>query len=397
MLFAHATLILPDRLLPDAWLAFSQDRKITGLGTGHPPQDSVTMDLQGNLLAPGFIDLHVHGAMQRDAMEASHDAFETISAFHASGGTTSLALTTVAAPIRHIEAVLDAARQFPNTHAGSRLLGIHVEGPYFSLEKPGAHAPGLLRAPEDAAEIAQLLAYSDVITQMTVAPELKGALPLIKRLDENGIIASGGHSDAWAEEAEAAFVHGMRQVTHSYNAMSSARRRGPFREAGLLEYALSEPEIRCELIADGKHVSPTLMRALYQAKGADGIQLVTDATAGAGLSDGELFSLGSLECIVSDGVGMTADGQALAGSTARMIDCIKNMVELAGIPLVEAVRMATLNPALALNQDAQIGVLQPGAAADFAIFSPDFHVLQTWSRSRIIFENQVDRGISATR
>ncbi|HEY5894689.1 MAG TPA: N-acetylglucosamine-6-phosphate deacetylase [Chthoniobacterales bacterium] len=388
MLFTNAILILPDGLLPNAWLEFSGEGKITRFGTGQRPHDPVSMDLRENFVSPGFIDLHVHGAMRRDTMEASHEAFEEIATFHASGGTTSLALTTIAAPIQRIETVLHAARHFPNAHAGARLLGIHIEGPYFSKEKSGAHSPDLLRAPDDASEIARLLAYSDIITQMTVAPELRGALRLITRLTEHGIIASGGHSDAWAEDAEAAFVHGMRQVTHSFNAMSSARRRGPFREAGLLEYAMSEPEIRCELIADGKHVSATLMRALYRAKGPDGIQLVTDATAGAGLEEGDLFSLGEFNCIVSDGVGMTADGQALAGSTARMIDCIKNMVELAGIPLFEAVRMATLNPALALDGKEQIGVLQPGAAADFAIFSPDFRVLQTWSRGRIIFENR---------
>ncbi|HEX8372891.1 MAG TPA: amidohydrolase family protein, partial [Chthoniobacterales bacterium] len=234
MILANAILVLAERLVPQGWISFSSEGIILDLGQGTPPPDPITIDVRNHYLAPGFVDLHIHGAMGRDTMEATHEAFAAIAEFHASGGTTSLALTTLSAPEQEVLAVLDAARSFTNTHAGAQVLGIHLEGVYFSPEKPGAHDPSILHSPTDLAELDRLLAYSDVITQMTLAPELPGALPLIERLSTAGIIPSGGHSDCWAEEAEAARAHGMTQVTHTYNCMSSARRRGAFREAGLL-------------------------------------------------------------------------------------------------------------------------------------------------------------------
>jgi N-acetylglucosamine-6-phosphate deacetylase len=169
--------------------------------------------------------------------------------YHASGGTTALAPTTVVAPQTQILAVLEAVGKIdPNHTGGARILGIHLEGPYFSKEKPGAHLPELIRNP-DPAEYEAWLPHRDRITQVTLAPELPGALELIDTLCKQGIRASGGHSDAWDEHASAAFAHGMRQVTHTYNCMSSARRRGAYRVAGLLEFAMGEPEVLCELIA----------------------------------------------------------------------------------------------------------------------------------------------------
>ena len=161
----------------------------------------------------------------------------------------------------------------------------------------------------------------------------------------------------------------MRQVTHTFNCMSSAHREGIYRVAGLLEFAMSEPEILCELIADGHHVLPTLMKMLYRAKGADGICLVTDATAGAGLPNESHFSLGGRDCVVRDGVCLLADGSALAGSASRMIDLVRTMVEQVEVPLHQAVQMATENPARALGIDKTKGSLAIGADADL-LFCP---------------------------
>ena len=341
---------------------------------------SEVLDGHRGILAPGFIDLHVHGARHRDAMEATAEAFATILDFHASGGTTGLALTSVAAPLPDLLRLLAAARAAKS----SRLIGVHLEGPYFAPSKAGAHRPDLIRLPT-AEETRALLEYADTITQMTLAPELSGALELIADLRTRNIIASGGHSDAWDEQAREAFLDGMTQVTHVFNAMSGARRRGAYRVAGLLEFALSEPGIRCELVADGHHVSPTLMRLLYHAKGADGICLVTDATAGAGLPDGSAYRLGTLDCVVRDGVGMTADGVALAGSTSTMIEGVRNLVRLAGVPPEEALRMAGLNPARALGLDDRRGSLRVGLAADLVLLSTDLVVRATFSEGRCIY------------
>lgn len=382
MLFENALLILPDGIA--AGSLRTRGTKIAEVAKGalRPEASEERVDLGGKFLAPGFIDLHIHGALRRDSMEADAEAFATICAFHARGGTTSLALTTVCASSEQIGSVLEAARAYQKTPAaGAKVLGVHVEGPYFSREKPGAHRMEQIRHP-DPREWSQWVEQADVITQMTLAPELPGALPLIEALSEAGIRASGGHSDAWDEEAAAGFAHGMRQVTHTFNCMSSARRRGPFRVAGLLEFAMSEPEIMCELIADGRHVAPTLMRMLYQAKGPGGIILVTDAAAGAGLAEGEHFHLGEIEGVVRDEVALTADEQALCSSTSGMIRLVRNMVQLVGTPLHEAVQMATYNPALALGREDQIGTLAPGRQADLVVLTPELEVAATYIDGR---------------
>jgi N-acetylglucosamine-6-phosphate deacetylase len=242
----------------------------------------------------------------------------------------------------------------------------------------------MIRNP-DAAEWRQLIEDADVITQMTLAPELPGALELIEALALRGIIASVGHSDAWDDEVAAAFAHGLRHATHTFNCMSSSRRRGPYRVAGVLEFVLGEPEILCEVIADGRHVSPTLLTLLYRAKGADGIALITDATAGAGLPEETHFMLGEIPCVVRDQVALTEDGAALAGSTSSMIRGVRNMVELAGVPLVEAVRMASLNPARALRLDQRKGSIAPGMDADMMVLTPGLDVRETWVGGRAVY------------
>ena len=381
LLFKNARLVFPDRIEPRGDLRVADGRIAAVAPSLLAEPGDMVQELGGRTLAPGFIDMHVHGALGRDAMEATPEAFEAICQYHARGGTTALALTTVTAPMEEIVAVLRAAEHYRSEpHDGAQLLGVHVEGPYFSPEKPGAHRVGLIRNPTPA-DYAPLLEWARVMTQMTLAPELPGALALIEALRAHGVRASGGHSDAWDEEACAAFVHGMEGVTHAFNCMSTARRRGPYRVAGLLEFALSEPGILCELIADARHVSPTLMRMLYHAKGPGGIALVTDATAGAGLPEETAFRLGEIDCMVRDGVGLTADGVALAGSTSSMIHLIRTLVREGGVPLVEAIRMATLNPARALRLPRK-GVLAPGADADLVLLSDDLEVVATFVQGR---------------
>ena len=332
------------------------------------------VDLAGNYLAPGFVDLHIHGAIGRDTMEANEDAFRAICDYHASGGTTSLCLTTATAPIPKIIEVIDAVRRCRCSL--KQIVGVHVEGPFLSKAKPGAQRAPLKRKPNPKI-YTPLLEQADVSKRMTLAPELPGAVELIDALRKIDIDVSGGHSDAWEEDARTAFEHGMRCVTHTFNCMSSTRRRGIDRVAGLREFAMSEPEIVCELIADGHHVSPTLMKMLYRAKGARGICLVTDATAGAGLPNESAFSLYGTKCVVQDGVCFLEDKSALAGSAARMIDLVRTMVTKVGVPLHEAVAMATDTPAhqVGLTNKAQFKI---GADGDFVVLSPALDVVKTY-------------------
>jgi N-acetylglucosamine-6-phosphate deacetylase len=375
MIFTNGRLVFPDRIEDGLSLRIA-DGRIREIGSSLAALDDEIVSLEGNYLAPGFIDLHVHGAVGRDAMEATAEAFSAICDYHASGGTTSLLLTTVTAPMADIARMLQAIES--SIGKIPRLRGAHVEGPFISPTKHGAQRKEFIVAPR-AELVAQILGHSDAIKRVTLAPELPGALELIDQLRARGIAISGGHSDAWDEEARAGFNRGMRQVTHTFNCMSSIRRRGSERVAGLLEVALSEPEIFCELIADGRHVSPTLMRMLYRAKGAGGISLVTDAIAGAGLPNEARFSLLGRQCVVSNGACWLADRSALAGSAARMIDLVRRMIGEIGVPVHEAVRMATETPARAMGWGTK-GALAEGMDADLVMLSPDLDVVRTYCR-----------------
>src|SRR6476661_763155 len=383
MIFTNARLIFPDGIRDGLEVVVEEGRIAAIHERPLAQQKHGVIDLNGNYLAPGFIDLHVHGALGRDTMEASAEAFRSICDFHASGGTTSLLLTTATAPLNEILKVLQAVSDFRS--AITPIVGVHAEGPFISKAKAGAQRAEFIQHPSPVA-VRQLLEHADVLKRVTIAPEVPGVLEAIEIFCAHGISVSGGHSDAWDEDARAAFDRGMRSVTHTFNCMSSARRRGVFRVAGLLEFALSEPEVSCELIADGHHVSPTLMKMLYRAKGARGICLVTDATAGAGLLEGSKFVLSGAKCIVEGGVCLLADKSALAGSAARMIDLIRTMVTKVNVPLHEAVAMATDTPAHAVNLPLK-GSFKIGADADFVVFSPDYQVLQTFVAGNAIFDS----------
>jgi N-acetylglucosamine-6-phosphate deacetylase len=388
MIFTNARLIFPDGIR-DGLDIVVEEKKIAAIhpptprlrGTGEPLHEEEVIDLNGNYLAPGFIDLHVHGALGRDTMDASLEAFRAICDFHASGGTTSLLLTTATAPLDKIVEVLRAVRGC--RPAISAIAGVHVEGPFISKAQAGAQRAEFIQEPSPAA-VRLLLEHPDVLKRVTLAPELPGGLEAIEAFHARGISVSGGHSDAWDEDARAAFDRGMRSVTHTFNCMSRARRRGVYRVAGLLEFALSEPDINCELIADHRHVSPTLMKMLYRAKGPHGICLVTDATAGAGLPQGSRFALFGKDCVVEEGVCFLADHSALAGSAARMVQLVRMMVREVNATLNEAIAMATENPARAIALETK-GRLVVGADADLVVLSPQIELLRTFIAGREVW------------
>ena len=386
MEITNARLILPDSVQRGSLsIRSGQIHKISKNSKPATNSKESVMDLRGGFLAPGFVDLHIHGAMGRDTMEARLDAFREITEFHLHGGTTSLTLTTLSAPQGDILKALDTIAPIRNRSiGGSRILGVHVEGPFISKEKAGAQNPNFVRNPT-AKEWGPILKHGKLITQMTLAPELPRAMALIKALKKNGSIPSGGHTNADEKALESAVEAGMNQSTHTFNAMSSVFKRGAFRAAGMLEFALANDEIACELIADGEHVPPTCMRMLFNAKPRDKVILITDATKGAGLKPGTKFEIYGIKCIVTPVTGLVANGQGLAGSTLTMMRAVQTVVEKSSVPLVDAVLAATLNPARQLGRDGEFGSLEKGKRADLVWFDNRFQVKAVWLDGELRF------------
>jgi N-acetylglucosamine-6-phosphate deacetylase len=379
MIFTNARIIFPDAIRGDVDVVV-RDGRIVEIRAPAPHADE-TIDLHGNFLAPGFIDVHVHGANGHDAMEANAEAFRAICDYHARGGTTSMLLTTATAPFAEILLALTQIGKLREEIP--QIAGAHVEGPFISRDQAGAQNPEFIC--EASAElIGCLLEHRDVIKRITIAPETKGALAAIKEFSAAGIVVSGGHSNAWEEDARAALENGMRSATHTFNCMSSSRRRGTKRVAGLLEFALSEPKICCELIAEEHHVSPAMMKLVYCAKGVGGIALVSDATAGAGLTEETPFQLAGKKCIVKHGACFRADNGTLAGSASRLIDLVRAMIRNAEVPLPDAIAMASLNPAreAGLSDKGEIAV---GKDADLVVLSPELEVMRTYVNGVEIF------------
>ena len=289
MEITNARLILPDAIERGS-LSINNGRiqEISKDATPAAKSKGERMDLRGGFLAPGFVDLHIHGALGRDTMEARLDAFREITDFHLKGGTTSLTLTTLSASQQDILNTLDAIAPIHNQSlGGSRIIGVHVEGPFINKARAGAQNPDYCRNPS-AKEWGPILKYGTLITQMTLAHELPRANVLIKALRKNGSIASAGHTDATEKDLFPALKAGLNQSTHTFNAMSGLVKKGPYRMAGMLEFALAYHDISCELIADGQHVPPVLMRMLFNAKPRDQVVIITDATKGAGLKPSTL-------------------------------------------------------------------------------------------------------------
>ena len=386
MEITNARLILPDSVQRGSLsIRSGQIHKISKNSKPATNSKESVMDLRGGFLAPGFVDLHIHGAMGRDTMEARLDAFREITEFHLHGGTTSLTLTTLSAPQGDILKALDTIAPIRNRSiGGSRILGVHVEGPFISKEKAGAQNPNFVRNPS-AKEWGPILKHGKLITQMTLAPELPRAMALIKALKKNGSIPSGGHTNADEKALGPAVEAGMNQSTHTFNAMSSVFKRGAFRAAGMLEFALANDEIACELIADGEHVPPTCMRMLFNAKPRDKVILITDATKGAGLKPGTKFEIYGIKCKVTPVTGLVANGQGLAGSTLTMMRAVQTVVEKSSVPLVDAVLAATLNPARQLRRDGEFGSLEKGKRADLVWFDNRFQVKAVWLDGELRF------------
>jgi N-acetylglucosamine-6-phosphate deacetylase len=341
------------------------------------PAEMDRIDVEGRWITPGLIDLHTHGALGHTFNEPDEEAFNVILQENARRGVTGLLATLAVAPLDDLLHVLEFIRGWMAApRPGSQLLGAHLEGPYIHPSQCGALDPSCLRLPTDGSAD-QLMKYSDVLRILVLAPELSGAPELVAQLSEHGILPAAGHCTAKEEDVLKAMQAGLRHVTHLFSAMSTTVREGPWRKPGLLETALVQPGLSVEMIADNKHLPPTLMKLSYKCIGPDQLCVVSDATSGAGLPEGSRFRMGQMEYEVSEGVGMMFDRTAFAGSTTLLNQMIPVLTEVVGIPLPEAIRMVSLNPARVLQMEAHKGSLEAGKNADIAVFNSDFSAWRT--------------------
>lgn len=335
-------------------------------------QGAEVVGLEGAILAPGLIDLHVHGGNGVDTMDGEAGAIAGLSAFVAAHGVTGFLPTTVTAPLPEIERALKAVRRAVDGELpGAQVLGVHLEGPFLNRWRAGAQPLNWCVDPARDA-LQRLLATGEgLIRMMSLAPELPGALAAIETLTQHGIVASVGHTDATYAQAQAAFAAGARHVTHLFNAMSPLHHREP----GVVGAALTTDGVMVQLIADGLHLHPATLAVVVRCKGVDEVLLITDAIAGAGLPDGE-YTMGRQRVIVRNGEARTPAGN-LAGSTLTLERAVANMVRLVGVPLSSSLQMASLNPARVLGLAQRKGRLAPGYDADLVCLDADFNVRLT--------------------
>jgi N-acetylglucosamine-6-phosphate deacetylase len=355
--------------------------RITDVSAGKAGKGRI-MDFGGCYVVPGFVDIHVHGGAGEDAMDASSEGLDRLSQFLAAGGVTSfLATTHTDSQERTLEAVRRIGDATKRGTGGARLIGLHMEGPYISTEKPGAQNSAHIRPPA-LNELGQVEHEADGSLRMvTLAPEVDGALEAIRWLASRGIVVAAGHTDATYDEARAGIEAGIRHATHLFNGMRSLHHREP----GVVGATLEDDRVTVELIADGHHIHPAILRLVARLKGAGGTALVSDSTAVAGLSDGD-YSFAGMKVTLRHGMSLLESG-ALAGSTIRLCDAVRNMVRV-GVPLREAVEMASTTPARIAGVADRRGSIASGMDADITVLDRDLSVMLTMVGGRIVYGSE---------
>jgi N-acetylglucosamine-6-phosphate deacetylase len=384
----NGKIITPYRIISNHAL-WVEDGTIVGIEPLEAPfPEAQTIDAAGRYVAPGFIDMHTHGAGGHDFMDGTVEAFLGALEMHARHGTTSLVPTTLTSSMEELRHTLSIFSEASNKNTrGAQMLGMHLEGPYFSIKQCGAQDPKFIHDP-DPSEYEAILSESKDIIRWSAAPELKGAMEFGRYMTQHGVLPSIAHTDAIYEDVIEAFENGFSHMTHLYSAMSGVTRRNAFRYAGVIESALLIDEMTVEIIADGVHLPPSLLQLIYKSKGASRIALVTDSMRAAGMPEGPSI-LGSLEAgqpvIVEDGVAKLMDRTAFAGSVATADRLIRTMVNQAGVNLLEAVQMLTATPARICGIFNKKGSLVPGKQADLVLFDENINIHTTIVNGKIIY------------
>ena len=339
-------------------------------------------------IAPGFIDIHVHGGGGHDFMDGTVEAFLGAAKLHASHGTATFLPTTLTCPDEELFHSFEILREVQKDETyGDMFYGMHLEGPYFSSKQAGAQDPKYLKNPNKEHYEEILKKGEGIIARWSVAPELEGALELGDRLKELGICASMGHSDALYEEVLEAVEHGYTHLTHFYSGMSALTRKRGYRYPGMIESGYMIDSLLVEVICDGKHLPHSMLKYVFTAKGIEKCALITDAMRGAGMTEGKTI-LGSLEngqeCYIEDGVAKMPGGEAFAGSVATTDRLVRNAIE-AGATLTDAVKMMTSTPAAIIGIKDR-GEIVCGKRADFTFFDDHINIAAVVSGGKTIYE-----------
>jgi len=394
------TVVTPFRIIKDGGILIEGNRVLSvGSAGDFRDEQAERMNFDENFLLPGFVDIHVHGGGGKDTMDGSTESLRTIVETHAKGGTTSLLPTTLTAPMEDIKKVIKVVSEMmkESEPIGSRILGVHLEGPYFSPEQAGAQNPEYLKNPS-INEIKELVEIENgIVKRVSLAPELPGALEVMRYLRKEGILVSIAHSNASYSDVVKAVEAGASHVTHIYSGMSTVRRIRSYRISGVIESALLMDELTVEMIADGHHLPPSLMKLILKCKGLGNVCAITDAMPAAGLGPGR-YSLGGLDVIVENDVpdeyeikppGFVAklsNGQAFAGSSALMIDVFKVLVKITGLQIQDASKLMSYNPARFVGVDHERGSISAGKYADIVVVDEDLNLLMTMVEGKIVFE-----------
>lgn len=372
-------IITPDGVLEDHALIIESEiiKSIIPINQADIAKSDLTISTADKWISPGLIDIHVHGSDLSDAMDASPGAVEKLSRFFASRGVTSFLLTTGTASKTDLDLVISSFTSHPIPRDGAYPLGIHLEGPYLSEARKGAQPADQLRNP-DPSEY-QPWFESGAVRLMTIAPELPGALELIEFGFQQGIQFAVGHSTASYEVMQIAIEKGLRQATHTFNGMNPLHHRDP----GVLGAVLTDNRVFAQVIPDGIHVHPAVVKLLVASKGIERTVLITDAIRAAGLGDGD-YDLLSQTVTVQNGVARIASG-SLAGSVLTMDQAVRNVMEFCDLPFDQALQMGSLTPAKSLGIEKMRGSISEGMRADITIFDQNYLVERTLVGGEIVY------------
>lgn len=374
----NTNIVLTNCIIEKSWIEI-KDGIIQTIGTEHtnPPTEVLALnpeviDGHGGYLLAGFIDVHVHGGANEDFMDATQESLDKITRMHMEHGTTTILATTVTGSEAQLDHVIrEVAEYNSKPMPNAQLIGVHLEGPFVNPKWKGAQNELYMIEPQHEWLERWQREYPNQIKMQTLAPEVNGGYAYIEALTKHGIVAACGHTDASYAQIEKAVKHGLKHAVHTYNAMKGLHHREP----GTLGAVMTIPSIMAEIIADGKHVHPVAIKLLLKAKGVEGVLLVTDAMAAAGMPDGQ-YKIGELDVIVKDRTArLTMDG-SLAGSTLTMIEGYRYLVEEVGLTLSEASQVASLNPARVLGLQDSYGSIAKGKRADLVLTSSAFDVEQ---------------------